>query len=49
MWSLEQLANTVHEWLNETFLIPAMLIELLIVGVCIIGLFGYVWPSGSCE
>ena len=40
MWSLEQLANTVHEWLNETFPSTwAMLIEFVIVGVCIIGLF----------
>ncbi|HLF45820.1 MAG TPA: complex I subunit 1 family protein, partial [Chitinophagaceae bacterium] len=40
MPGLENIANNIHLWLNETFNATfAMLIEFVIVGVCIIGLF----------
>jgi NADH-quinone oxidoreductase subunit H len=40
MPSLENIANSIHVWLNTTFSSPwPMLIEFAIVGVCIIGLF----------
>jgi NADH-quinone oxidoreductase subunit H len=40
MPSLENISNRIHEWLNNTFSSPwPMLIEFVIVGVCIIGLF----------
>src|SRR4026207_108021 len=40
MPSLENIANSIHQWLNNNFSAPwPMLIEFAIVGVCIIGLF----------
>ena len=40
MPSLENIANSIHEWLNNQFAAPwPMLIEFAIVGVCIISLF----------
>ena len=40
MPSLENIANNIHQWLNNNFSGPwPMLIEFAIVGVCIIGLF----------
>jgi len=40
MPSLENISNSIHEWLNNQFAAPwPMLIEFAIVGVCIIGLF----------
>jgi len=40
MPSLENIANSIHVWLNNNFSGPwPMLIEFAIVGVCIIGLF----------
>src|SRR6188474_1050497 len=40
MWSLENIANIIHEWLYATFGGTwAMLLEFTIIGVCIIGLF----------
>jgi NADH-quinone oxidoreductase subunit H len=40
MPSLENIANSIHEWLNNQFAAPwPMLIEFVIVGVCIISLF----------
>jgi NADH-quinone oxidoreductase subunit H len=40
MPTLENIANNIHEWLTGTLSAPwPMLIEFVIVGVCIIGLF----------
>src|SRR5689334_2511258 len=40
MPSLENIANSIHQWLNNNMSAPwPMLIEFVIVGVCIIGLF----------
>ena len=40
MPSLENIANSIHQWLNNNLSGPwPMLIEFVIVGVCIIGLF----------
>ena len=40
MPSLENIANSIHAWLNNTFSPTwAMLIEFALVGVCIISLF----------
>jgi NADH-quinone oxidoreductase subunit H len=40
MPSLENIANSIHVWLNDTFSPTwAMLFEFAIVGICIIGLF----------
>ena len=40
MPSLENIANSIHEWLNSNLAGPwPMLIEFAIVGICIIGLF----------
>jgi NADH-quinone oxidoreductase subunit H len=40
MFSLESIANSIHEWLYGTFnATVAMLLEFTIVGICIIGLF----------
>ena len=40
MPSLENIANSIHEWLNNSLSAPwPMLIEFAIVGICIIGLF----------
>lgn len=40
MWSLQKIANTIHEWLNATFNTTiATAIEMLIAGVAVIGLF----------
>ena len=40
MPSLENIANSVHQWLNHNMSAPwPMLIEFAIVGICIIGLF----------
>jgi NADH-quinone oxidoreductase subunit H len=40
MWSLSSISNAIHTWLNETFNPTwAMIFEMVIVGVCVIGLF----------
>ena len=40
MPSLENIANNIHQWLNNNFSAPwPMLIEFAIVGVCVISLF----------
>lgn len=40
MLSFNQIANTIHEWLNETFNATlATVFEMVIVGVCVISLF----------
>ncbi|MEO5674463.1 MAG: NADH-quinone oxidoreductase subunit NuoH [Chitinophagales bacterium] len=40
MFSLEGITNTIHTWLNGTFnSTPALLIEFIIIGTCVIGLF----------
>jgi len=40
MWSLSNISNAIHTWLNETFNPTwAMIFEMVIVGVCVIGLF----------
>ncbi len=40
MWSFSKIANVIHEWLNQTFNATlATIIEMVIVGVCVIGLF----------
>jgi NADH-quinone oxidoreductase subunit H len=40
MLSLSNISNTVHDWLNETFNpTMVMIIEMVIAGVCVIGLF----------
>ena len=40
MWSLSSISNAIHTWLNETFNPTwALIFEMVIVGVCVIGLF----------
>lgn len=40
MWSFSKIANVIHQWLNETFNSTlATIIEMIIAGVCVIGLF----------
>lgn len=40
MWSFSNIASFIHEWLNQTFNSTwATIIEMVIVGVCVIGLF----------
>ncbi len=40
MWSFSKIANVIHEWLNQTFNPTlATVFEMVIVGVCAIGLF----------
>lgn len=40
MWSFSDIANFIHEWLNQTFNSTwATIMEMVIVGVCVIGLF----------
>lgn len=40
MWSFSNIADLIHQWLNNTFNPTlATLIEMVIVGVCVIGLF----------
>ncbi len=40
MWSFSKIANVIHEWLNQTFNSTlATVFEMVIVGVCAIGLF----------
>ena len=40
MWSFSNIADSVHKWLNLTFNPTlATIIEMVIVGVCVIGLF----------
>lgn len=40
MWSFSNIANEIHEWLSNTFNPTwTMIIEMVIVGVCVIGLF----------
>lgn len=40
MWSLRNIATSIDQWLNETFNpTPALIIEMLIAGVAVIGLF----------
>jgi NADH-quinone oxidoreductase subunit H len=40
MWSFSNIANFIHEWLNQTFNSTlATIIEMVIAGVCVIGLF----------
>src|ERR1043166_9146097 len=42
MWSLENISNSIDNWLYNTFdPTVAMLIEYLIVAVCVIGLFAF--------
>jgi NADH-quinone oxidoreductase subunit H len=40
MWSFSEISNSIHEWLNKIFNPTwTMIIEMVIVGVCVIGLF----------
>ncbi|MDP9229136.1 MAG: NADH-quinone oxidoreductase subunit H, partial [Bacteroidota bacterium] len=40
MWSLNHITDIIDNWLNETFNPTwALLFEMVIVGVCVIGLF----------
>jgi NADH-quinone oxidoreductase subunit H len=40
MWSLSKITDTIHSWLNNTFNSTwATIFEMVIVGVCVIGLF----------
>ena len=40
MWSFSNIADSIHKWLNLTFNPTlATIIEMVIVGVCVIGLF----------
>ena len=40
MWSLSNISTAIHDWLNQTFNPTwAMIIEMVIAGVCVIGLF----------
>src|ERR1035438_9431375 len=40
MWSFSNIADSIHQWLNQTFNpFMATLIEMVIAGVCVIGLF----------
>lgn len=40
MWSFSNIADSIHKWLNITFNSTlATIIEMVIVGVCVIGLF----------
>src|SRR6185436_3900284 len=40
MWSLSKITESIHVWLNETFNpVLATISEMVIVGVCVIGLF----------
>jgi NADH-quinone oxidoreductase subunit H len=40
MWSFNQIASTIHEWLNTQFNATlAMLIEMVLIGICVISLF----------
>jgi len=40
MWSFSNIADSIHRWLNLTFNPTlAIIIEMVIVGVCVIGLF----------
>ena len=40
MWSFSNIASFIHEWLNQTFNPTlALIIEMVIAGVCVIGLF----------
>jgi hypothetical protein len=40
MWNFSDISNNIDQWLNETFSPTWVLIfEMLIVGVCVIGLF----------
>src|SRR5438067_6202698 len=42
MWSLENISNSIDNWLHNTFnATTAMLIEFLIIAVCVIGLFAF--------
>ena len=40
MWSLSNISSAIHQWLTESFSPTwVMIIEMLIAGVCVIGLF----------
>ncbi|MEO8108856.1 MAG: NADH-quinone oxidoreductase subunit NuoH [Ginsengibacter sp.] len=40
MWSFSKIAGSIHQWLNQTFNSTlATIIEMVIAGVCVIGLF----------
>ena len=40
MLSFSEIANSIHQWLNQTFSSTlATIIEMVIAGVCVIGLF----------
>ncbi len=40
MWSLSNITDTIHNWLNETFNSTwALIIEMVIAGICVISLF----------
>src|SRR5665647_689590 len=40
MWSFSKIADLIHQWLNQTFNSTlSTIIEMVIVGVCVIGLF----------
>lgn len=40
MWSLSKITDTIHSWLNNTFNPTwATIFEMVIVGICVIGLF----------
>ena len=40
MWSFSKIADIIHQWLNNTFSATwALIFEMVIAGVCVIGLF----------
>jgi NADH-quinone oxidoreductase subunit H len=40
MWSLSNISSSIHQWLNNSFSPTwVMIVEMLIAGVCVIGLF----------
>ena len=40
MWSLSNITNNIQNWLNQTFNPTwALIFEMVIAGVCVIGLF----------
>jgi NADH-quinone oxidoreductase subunit H len=40
MWSFSSITNNIHNWLNQQLSpTPALIVEMVIVGLCIIGLF----------
>jgi NADH-quinone oxidoreductase subunit H len=42
MWSFSNIADSIHQWLNQTFNSTlATIFEMVIAGVCVIGLFAF--------